>query len=182
MVWSGAALARRWHCERTAEYGSAAVVGVLALLSWIQIGTWRDSRTLWAHALEACGESTLTHSNLAVTYLHEFDQHGGEANLDQSADHYSEAIRLDPNNVHAMSQLAAVRSKQGRTKETVELLIGAARLKPDWDVPWFNLGVAYTELKRPQEAIEAYSKALDINPRMEAARHNLQLLRKSSGK
>jgi tetratricopeptide (TPR) repeat protein len=176
VVWSGARLVRRGHWERAANYVSAGVVALLALASWFQIGHWRDSRTLWKHTIEACGESTLAESNLAVTYLNEFDQQGGSQNLEQSAYHYAEAIRLDPDNVHAITQLAAVRSKQGQTEAAVELLNRATRLRPNWELPYYNLGVAYTQLKRPKEAIDAYSEALRINPQMDMARHNLQLL------
>jgi protein O-mannosyl-transferase len=175
-VWYGAELARRWRCERAAFYGSAVLICILSFVSLDQVRYWKDSRTLWEHTLKACGESTVAHTNLAVVYLNRFDRGGGAANLDQSAYHYREAIRLDPGNAHAYSQLAAVLSKQGKEGEAIEKLLEAVRLKPDWDLPHYNLGVAFTEQKEPQNAIREYKEALGLNPRLKSAHYNLALL------
>src|SRR5205807_430433 len=51
---------------------SAAAVAALtacAFRTWEQVGTWRNSRTLWEHAVRVTPSNSVAHNNLGQTYL-----------------------------------------------------------------------------------------------------------------
>lgn len=61
----------------------------------------------------------------------------------------------------------------GRFEESLPLLLEQAQaLQPDAQ-SWFQLGVAYAALDLPEKAIEAYCKALDLDPHYDFAMFNL---------
>jgi len=55
----------------------------------------------------------------------------------------------------------------------LEVLLKAVRIKPEDEDAWYYLGVVYGELKRHNEAIEAYRQALRIEPENANAWYNL---------
>src|ERR1700687_4016690 len=66
VVWGMADLAMRRGFQRAALGISALVLVLLMAQSFVQISYWHDSQTLWEHALEACGESSVAHTNLTL--------------------------------------------------------------------------------------------------------------------
>jgi hypothetical protein len=95
-TWLVADLSKTWRQRRTLL--SAGAVAVLGILSWSareQTQYWRDSGTLWRHALAVTHNNYLAHNNLAA-----FLETGDEA-----ISHLQEAVRLQPNYATAHSHL-----------------------------------------------------------------------------
>jgi hypothetical protein len=67
-----------------ARLAGAVVLGWLAMLTWNQIGFWRDTPTVWKHDLDVTGDNSDAHEHLSV-YYHYHGQsdkaqfHGNEA-------------------------------------------------------------------------------------------------------
>ena len=66
-----------------------------------------------------------------------------------------------------------------RPKRTTE---PPSRIDPEDPAPRFNLGVLLEDLKRPQEALQAYREAIKLDPSFADAHYNLGLLFESMGK
>jgi protein O-mannosyl-transferase len=79
--------------------GSIAVIGVWSILSFHQVGVWRDSETLYRHALEVNSQSITATQDLAVVY----DKSGQEL---QAIDCYLRAIEIAPNAPEEYDNLA----------------------------------------------------------------------------
>lgn len=62
----------------------------LVCLTWRQEGIWRNSETLWTHALAINPELDYAHSNLGVVLA-------AQGKTDEAAGHYREALRIKPN-------------------------------------------------------------------------------------
>ena len=67
----------------------ALVLGGLTALTWVQVGYWRDSTTLWEHALAVTEDNDRAHEHLSQCYrklgrLDEADRHLAEAARIQS--------------------------------------------------------------------------------------------------
>jgi len=60
----------------------------------------------------------------------------------------------------AYAALARVVAAQGRGAEAAELAATATELAPDWGAGWCMLGDARVALGRPEEALQAYERAL----------------------
>jgi tetratricopeptide (TPR) repeat protein len=74
---------------------------ILILLTREQCRIWHDSETLWAHALDHGGPSGTAHYGLASAFFRR-SEYGA------AADHYAEAIRLNPSRAEAYNDLAMI--------------------------------------------------------------------------
>jgi tetratricopeptide (TPR) repeat protein len=99
IVWGIAGLVG----ERRAVLATAAAV-VIALLvagTWMQAGTWRDSVTLYRHALAVTPDNYLAHLGLAKALVAKGDGAG-------AAEQYRAALALRPGLIEARAGLEAV--------------------------------------------------------------------------
>jgi tetratricopeptide (TPR) repeat protein len=69
----------------------ALVLGGLAALTAVQVGTWHDTRTLWNHSLAVTQDNNVAHEMLGRYY-----QETGR--LELARDHFVEAVRIRPKN------------------------------------------------------------------------------------
>lgn len=166
-AWGIAAAARSW-CWGPRVLGSAAGVAlsIFMAVSWVQAGRWRDSETLYVHALDVTEDNWLAHNNLGVVLY-------ARGRIDEAVTHYHESIRLNPVNAQARINLGAALIGQGHMDEAIAEFREAARLKPDDPMPHFNLGVTLQQKGLRDEAIAEYRTALRIRPDMVSAHNNL---------
>ncbi|MGH7224079.1 MAG: hypothetical protein ACRELF_12690, partial [Gemmataceae bacterium] len=66
---------------------AAAALGGLTFLTWQQVGTWRDTPTLWEHALNVTRDNDQAHEHLG-TYYH------SQGQMALSETHLAEAVRI----------------------------------------------------------------------------------------
>jgi Flp pilus assembly protein TadD len=71
--------------------------------------------------------------------------------------------------------------RAGRESEAVRHLEIATALAPEWIPAWINLGVAKNRMGDPDSALEAYSRAISIDPTDPSALNNMASLYKDQG-
>jgi hypothetical protein len=88
VVWGAADLARRARLPAlvTAPAGALVLAG-LAALTWVQVGYWRDSRTLWEHALAVTKDNDRAHEHVARCYRQ-------EGRIPEAESHLAEATHI----------------------------------------------------------------------------------------
>jgi tetratricopeptide (TPR) repeat protein len=155
---------RPW--KRIAGPGAAAVLVICAGLSRIQVGYWKNSETLFRHALEVTRNNWLAHYNLGVT----LEQQG---RLDDAIAHYEQAVRIRRDYADAWNNLGGVLARLGRVQEAIPRYQQALRIRPDLAEAHYNLGLALKQVGRVQEAISQYEQALKIKPDYADAYNNL---------
>jgi hypothetical protein len=98
----------------TSIYGLAnVIVFALAVRSFAQAGTWRDSITLATHAVDVAPASGTAHSNLGVALA--------EANrITEAVQQLEAAVQLEPNNREAHTRLAQAYLQTGRPRDAYE--------------------------------------------------------------
>ena len=139
---------------------TGAWLAVLALLAHVQCGYWRNSETLFQHALDVTEENHVAHTNLGVAFQ---DQGKFEAALE----HYREALRLKPG-AGAVHNVAVILHRQHRWDEVKSLysqyLIAHAdsEVHRDW-------GTLLAEHGDTSAAIEQLESAVRIDPRFARA-------------
>ena len=135
IAWGGADLLRRWPRLRTAlAIGACAACAGAA---WAQAGYWRNSETLFAHALEVTTDNYIAEHNLG-TYL--TDQPG---RLPEAVAHLERAVHLEPQSGQAHSDLGiALAGTPGRLEDAIAEFRTAMRLRPDSEVPHINMANA----------------------------------------
>jgi tetratricopeptide (TPR) repeat protein len=165
LVWGADALA--WTKRARAAWLALAGLALLglALASWRQIGVWRDSRTLFEHALSVA-ESDVAHVNLGRALEEAGDLAGAER-------HYARARELRPSLAGARVNLARVFRRQGRLAEAVAELEEALAREPDLAPARAELGWLLTELGRDAEALPHLRRAVELEPSDLALQNNL---------
>jgi hypothetical protein len=121
----GARHAARTRALRTAA--AAAGIAALAALAGVaarQVHTWRDSFTLYSHAIEVSPESSFPHLRLGMVYAME-----GELGAAQQS--FERAVALSPQDaahiVRQLDSMARAHARSGRPEQAVSTAAYAIR-------------------------------------------------------
>jgi tetratricopeptide (TPR) repeat protein len=148
---------------------AGAVVLVLAVLTWKQTQVWRDSESLWRHALAVGRASSTVHYNLAYA-LHK------RGEFTEAIEHYRKSLQFNPLVADAHYYLADALTMQGSLGEAMEHYNEALKINPDFWGAHFNLAIVLERQGKVGEAIGHYRRAVDINPADVAAHNNLAVI------
>jgi len=99
--------------------------------------------------------------------LREYDRgqtQEGKGNLEQAADHYRKALRIEPDYYPALNNLGALYERQGDHRRAEELLAAALDIDPDDGEAYVNLGHSLYEEGRYSEAADRLEEALKRSP------------------
>ena len=207
-AWGIADLTVGWR-SRNAVLACAAAGGLAALtiLSWFQVGTWRNNITLYSHAVGVTAGNYWAEYNLGLALM------AGDRD-DEALPHFQEAIRLQPGYADAYLNIGVIQAKQGRLAdattnfgrvlelnpahrealrnlslalirqgkavEAASRLGELRRLKPDDPEVWFLTGVLHRE--NPSAAESAYREAIRLRPEYAEAHNNLGILLARQGR
>jgi protein O-mannosyl-transferase len=95
VAWGIGDLAERVRLPRPAWAAAGALaLGALAALTWVQVGHWHNSTTLWEHALAVTEDNDRAHQYLAQSYRQ-------EGRLEEAALHIAEAARIQHDRLRA---------------------------------------------------------------------------------
>jgi protein O-mannosyl-transferase len=169
-----------------------ALVGVIAAMAVVSLGArafgqtayWKNSETLWNHALAVTGENDVAHNNLGFLFLRR-----GE--LDKAILEFQTALDIRSRNTQSHYSLGAalIQSNLGnalarnqRWDAAIDHLQEAVRLRPDYADAYFNLGSVLFQQGKIDQAIAQWQKTLAINPRDSEAHRNVANALRKQGK
>jgi tetratricopeptide (TPR) repeat protein len=195
LAWGVCDLVQRLHGRQTALVAAAtAVIVSCAALTRHQINFWKDSGTVFGHAVavtennyqarKALGDFYWSQGRInealdlyrqAIQMYPRFE--GAHLNLgavlnetghaEQAVDEFKQAINLKPDDPAAYNDLGAVLG-QGHLDESIRLFQKAIQLDPNYADAHKNLGQAMDQLGRTEEAIVQYQKAIRLKPNSDA--------------
>jgi tetratricopeptide (TPR) repeat protein len=142
-----------------------AVLVACAMLGHAQVEHWRNSETLFAHAVEVTQSNAVAHNFLGEALLAGDDATGA---LEQ----FDAALAIQPNFTLAVFNRARALEALGRRAEAIAALETAVELDPS-HAGHTVLADAYRDAGRVDDAIATYRAALEINPRYATALTNL---------
>ncbi len=137
--------------------GIAALLAVLATLSWRQARLYRDPETLYRATLRENPGCWLAHDELGNLLM-------AEGRLDEAKEHYLAAAELEPANAQAHNNLGVIHHRRGELKEAADQFRKALRLRPDSGGTHLNLGDIASESGNYGEAVSEYLEAARLNP------------------
>ncbi len=147
----------------------AAIVACLACAAVCeaQIQYWRNSETLFRHALDVTSGNYLAHHNLGVALA-------DEGRFPEAIEQYQAALQIEPNAANVQTDYGNALAKSGRIPEAIAHYRAALRVLPDSPITHNDLAnaLAATPGSMP-EAIAEYQTALRLKPDYEEARKNL---------
>jgi len=157
---------------------AVALLGTLGWLTYRQTSNWRNSETLWSHALQVTSvRSYKAHFNLAMAY----DQQG---RFDEAIQQLRESIdpRDDDPQIHL--GLGIYDQRHGHIQSAIAEFESTLRLTADPALKadaYSNLGATYRQLRDFNRAKESFTAALQLNPNQTVALVNLGLLAQKNG-
>ncbi len=163
----GVTLAAVWGARELLGRVRAAIIPALVLLAVLlglavaatrhQVRIWRDSESLFDHAIAVTEDNHLAHYNLGYYYLR-----AGKS--EQAGFHFAEAIRIFPADREAYLGLGVAYSQLGKISEEIEIYKLILQADPSYAKAWMNLAVAYEHLGLDEEASAARENGLRLMP------------------
>ncbi len=196
-----------WAASKLKAHGAkiaVACAGCLLLaicgaLTVKQIQYWKNTTTLFSHALEINDNNFVAHINLGSSLMQQnrfdealkhyeraldlrddmFEAHYGAAVIldrlgktEAAMSHFQTAIQLRPGAVIARKNLADIWLRLGQKDKAVHELETAIATQPDYPEAHYNLGVALTTVDK-ERSIAEYQEAVRLKPDFSDALNNL---------
>jgi tetratricopeptide (TPR) repeat protein len=146
---------------------SIAVLGVVGFLARTQVGVWKDSETLFRHALACTSDNWVAHNNLGLALLE-------AGKVDEAIPELESALRIRPAYVDAHVNLGRALLQKGRIADALLHLSEAIRANPGSAEAQTNLGVALALDGRLEEGIGHLRRAVELEPERVEWRKNLE--------
>jgi cytochrome c-type biogenesis protein CcmH/NrfG len=157
-TWAVAGLTVSWRFQRLAlSVVGALVVGILSWRAWLQTSYWRDSETLFTHALAVTNNNDVALNNLGIIFL-------DKGQLDKAIVNLQAAIDLRPENGPAHDNLAKALLRKGQVAEAMIQYRKFLKIEPENVEARNTLGTALIQQGRVSEAIAQWQQALAIQP------------------
>ena len=167
VAWGVADLSAKWHVpERAVAAVSVVLLVMLGVCAGVQTGYWRDSRTLFNHAITVGQGSSLAYNNLGALAM-------DQKRYDEAQACLAKALELDAGSIDALYNLGLIAMDQGRYEEAKAFLTRALDLNAGNVKALNNLGVCLIYQGRFEEAQHYLQKALEIDPHHISAMENL---------
>lgn len=161
VVWAVADWAEARLVTKARVAASAAIVlSLLAIISWRQIGYWRDSETLWNHTLQVTSRNAMAESNLGTSLI-------TLGRSQEAINHFNRAVAIDPGDFLAQLYLGINEGQHGDPQGAIEHFQIALQRpsQPDMvEMAYSNLGNAYRNLHDYTRARENFEIALGMDP------------------
>jgi tetratricopeptide (TPR) repeat protein len=152
----------RWVHDRPAARRGVIAVAAAALLALLpftcrQVAVWRNSQSLYEHALAVTRNNYMVHNNWGLD-LQE------QGRIQEAMGHYEQALRIKPNSAETHINWGCALQDIGRAEDALVHFREALRIKPDAVKAHNNWGNALQALGRLDEALAHYQQALEIQP------------------
>lgn len=158
LSWGVYDLVKRWRYHGPFLIVAGGLILALLIVSTHeQVGYWKNSRTLFAHALRATQGNYVAHSNLGVAWAR-------EGNLKEAEKHLREALRINPLHASAHNSLGLILFDRGDYGGAARHFREAIRINPNFYAAHNNLGLVLARQKKYEDALREYEEALRINP------------------
>jgi tetratricopeptide (TPR) repeat protein len=143
-----------------------AALFTLGRLTWSQTGIWRNTQTLWQHAIVVTPYSSIAFYNLGRNF--ERDDH-----VDQAIEFYRRAVSINPEYAKAHVNLAGLLARKGVATEAIAHYRKGLEIRPDNANAHNNLGVLLEMRGEIAAALAEYQKAQSIDPNFDKPFFNL---------
>ena len=157
-TWAIADAASRDPRTRRALVPAAVLVAIACLLTTRrQVEHWRDSVTLFRHALAVTSRNHLAELNLAAALVERGDVAAG-------LEHARAAQALRPEDVKALATLGTALARSGHGDEAESAYRRALQSDPDSVLAWLGMAVLHAEREQWADAERAYAEVLRREP------------------
>jgi tetratricopeptide (TPR) repeat protein len=176
LTWGVVELCASWRHRRAGlPFTAATILAGLLAGAYIQTGYWKNSVTLWTHALACTPANSFVENNLGGALA-------AQGKWDEAIEHYERALQLKSDYPEAQVNLGGALVQQGKLNEAIQHFNQALQLNPYSADAHDNLGGALASQGKLAEAIQQFERALQCRPDFPQAHYDLGLALASQGK
>ena len=167
VTWALTDLTTSWRHRRTILSAAALLtIGLLSWGAWVQTSYWRDSETLFKHALAVTTNNDVAENNLGIVFLQ-------KGQLDEAISLLKSAVDLRPDNSPAHENLAKALLQKGQVADALVHYRKLLELQPDNMEAHNIVGTVLVQQGQIREGVEEWQKVLEIQPDNGNALNNL---------
>jgi tetratricopeptide (TPR) repeat protein len=167
IAWSAKEFVPKWHYRNIVlTVLSIAAFVPLSLTSRQQLNYWKNSLTLFEHALRVTENNYMLLSNYA-NYLIDLGK------FDQAIERANESLKIAPNYADAHNNLGLALINSGKVSAATEQFELAVKYKPNFTLAHNNLAIALYKQDRYEDAINYFERVLKVEPDFPEGRLNL---------
>jgi len=175
LAWGAYDLTKGWrHQAVTCQIAGMGAILLCIPVTRQQIACWRNSETLFRHAIAATERNYGACSSLGNALL-------AEGRVDEALDQFREAVRLRPDSVETHNNLGAALGRKGQVDEAISQFEEAIRLQPYFTEAHSNLAKALDDAGRLDEAVKEYQEVLKLKSDSLIARNSLGIVLAKKG-
>lgn len=176
IAWGVPEALMKWRIRRQVLAGAVGVVlPCLIFAAWIQTGYWRNTLTLFQHALDVTRSNLIAHVNMGYA----LEKSGM---LSDAVTHYRDALQINRNFPPALNGMGNILAAQGKIEMAAALYREAAQRDPNYAMAFYNLGVTLTQMGEIDRAMRSLREAIRIRPGYSEAHTNFGALLHRQGK
>jgi len=142
---TGGAVAWSWAGARVVRAVAAVIVVVLVVLTAQQVRVWRDSVSLWSHAVALEPGNRIARINLGGAYVE-------QGRMPEAIVQYREVLRLSRDKAPWYAVLGWLYARSGLVADALPLFVEALRLDPGRPDACANVREAVAVLRVPAPA------------------------------
>jgi tetratricopeptide (TPR) repeat protein len=158
LVWLVGDIVRgRWYGGIAVGAVGSAILGVFAVLTFRQVGYWRDSVTLFRHAAAVTRDNDVIHSLLGVCL-------GKQGDIEAAIREFDAALSINPNDIETLCNAGKLLAWKGRTVEAAKYYDRALKIVPTNAGTYAAIAQIWTERGQYEQAMNLYREALRRNP------------------
>jgi len=167
VAWSAFDLTASLRYRRAIVGGMAAVVlAALVRAASVQTSYWRNSETLWTHALAVTPSNDVAENNLGIVLL-------GQNRLDEAITQFESALVLRSENGATHANLAKAFVQKGELDQAISHYYKYLEIEPENGETRNIFGTILVQKGRVAEAISQWQNALAVDPENGNVKSNL---------
>jgi tetratricopeptide (TPR) repeat protein len=143
--------------------GSGFALIACAALTFQQIHFWKDTETVFLHALDATGRNYLASYNMGCAALARRDYPKAREYFAESLFPYEDDLAW-PNPGAAQNNLGYALLREGDVAQAVEHFEKALATRSTDPLIYYNMGCAFLTNHQPDVAVESFGRGLAIDP------------------
>ncbi|HET6370756.1 MAG TPA: tetratricopeptide repeat protein [Nitrospiria bacterium] len=176
IAWGVADLVAAWPRRKIILAASACtVIALLGAATWVQIGYWKNSTTLFTHAIRVMPGNYVAYKSLGLALA-------DQGKMNEAISQYERAIAIDPNFAEAHNSLGNTLFKQKRFDEAAARFSRAVSIEPGYEPARYNLGLVLIEQGKLPEAVAELTRAIALDPNDQKAQSSMGLALARQGK
>ncbi len=146
----------------------------ISSMTWNQISLWKNSETLFRHAIAVTENNFLAHNILAVVL-------GEEGRLEEAYEEYVTSLEMNQQYVDLLVNYGVILVRMGRIEEALEKYRQALSINPDDINAHVNMGKVLTQLQNNDKATLHYNSASEVIAKHKDSIYNNSVMHNSLG-